>query len=131
MIYLAAPYSHPIPAVRELRYAQINDFAARLMLMGRVVFSPISMSHEIARYMPDTFVMDHDFWMAVDLPILDRAERLVVLMLDGWQQSRGVKAEVGRARELRLPVHYTRLDDMDLLDVEIEHTPSVAARAGA
>ena len=47
IIYLAAPYSHPDPGVRERRFRAINRAAAALIAEGRIVFSPISMSHPI------------------------------------------------------------------------------------
>lgn len=102
--YLAAPYSHPIPAVRELRYAQTNAFAARLMMQGEAVFSPISQSHEIARYMGERYVLDHDFWMKMDLPVLAKARRLFVLALEGWEESRGVEAEMRFAGMAGIPI---------------------------
>ena len=102
--YLAAPYSHPLPAVRELRYAQTNAFAARLMMQGEPVFSPISQSHEIARYMGERFIMDHDFWMNMDLPMLAKARRMWVLCLDGWEDSRGVQAEMKFAASAGIPI---------------------------
>lgn len=110
-IYLAAPYSHPIAAIRELRYAQINEFAARLMQAGHAVFSPISQSHTIARYMEDSYTLNHEFWMRMDLPVLERAERMIVLMLDGWQKSRGVMAEIAHAKLYNVPTMMTLASD--------------------
>ena len=41
------------------------------------------------------------------MPFLDIwATRLAVLKLDGWENSRGVKAEVARAEVWKLPVEY-------------------------
>lgn len=109
-IYLAAPYTDPNPAVRELRYAMTNQFAARLMEAGFAVFSPISQSHEIARYLPPSLLMDHDHWMRMDLPLLERSILLVVLKLPGWEQSRGVDAEIRHARQCGIPTAFMRYD---------------------
>ena len=109
-VYLAAPYSHENPAVRELRYQMINAFAARVMAAGHAVFSPISQSHEIARYMDDRYALDHDFWMGMDLPVLAQAGIVYVLMLDGWRQSRGVRTEIARALELGKDIAYFQFD---------------------
>lgn len=105
-LYLAAPYSDPNPAVRELRYAMTNEFAARLMAHGFAVFSPISQSHEIARYLAPALLMDHEHWMRMDLPLLERAGLLVVLKLPGWERSRGVDAEIRHAREHAIPTAF-------------------------
>jgi hypothetical protein len=37
---------------------------------------------------------------------------VVVLMLDGWEQSRGVQAEIAIARELGKPVSFIDLNDL-------------------
>jgi hypothetical protein len=50
--------------------------------------------------------IDHEFWMKQDIPMLARAERLMVLMIDGWKQSRGVAEEIYFAINRRLPIEY-------------------------
>lgn len=92
--YLASPYSHPNPAVREQRYKAACAAAARLMARGETVFSPIAHSHPIAMHLDPALVCDFRFWMAQDLPILAACSLLRVLRLDGWQESRGVGAEM-------------------------------------
>ena len=106
MIYLASPYSHPLPAVRDLRFRMACDFAARLMAAGDVVYSPIAHSHPIAEYLPPERTLDHDFWMAMDLPVLERADKVLVLRLQGWERSRGVAAEIKHATAKRVPVEF-------------------------
>ena len=106
-IYLASPYSHPDRAVRKARYLAAVQAAGKLMKErpGCAVFSPIAHSHMIAEMtdLPGGF----DFWQGQDMPFLDIwATRLAVLKLDGWQESRGVKAEIARAEARGLPVEY-------------------------
>jgi hypothetical protein len=50
MIYLASPYSHPDPAVREARFREACRAAAKLMRLGQPAFSPIVHGHPIAVY---------------------------------------------------------------------------------
>lgn len=100
-IYLAGPYSHPDPTVRQRRFEQLNMYAARLMEAGIPVFSPISHSHPIADHMVDD--RGHDFWMAMDLPLLRLASGLLVLTLEGWEESRGVASEIDEARFYSVP----------------------------
>ena len=111
-IYLAAPYSHPLPAVRELRFHQANAAAAWLMSQGHVVFSPISHSHPIAAYLTAEMLMDHEFWMAQDLGILALASLMIVLQVSGWEKSKGVVAEIEHAKKHGINTTYLEPEDM-------------------
>jgi hypothetical protein len=102
-IYLASAYTHPDAAVREIRYLNACEAAARLMQRGYVVFSPIAHSHGISQYVADH---DEDFWMAQDLPMLAAADKMIVLMSPGWQLSSGIRKEIEFATEHGVPVEY-------------------------
>ena len=91
MIYLACPYSHSDPAVRDTRFREANRAAAALMEEGHVVFSPLSMSHPIEAHM-DT-IHDTAWWMRIDLAFMEHCTECVVLALPGWEQSKGVTIE--------------------------------------
>jgi hypothetical protein len=104
--YLAAPYSHEDPDVVERRECSTAAAAAKLMLDGHVVFSPISHSHRLADYLPSEKRFDHEFWMVQDLRILESCGLLVVLCLDGWHVSNGVAREIDHARMLGIPIVY-------------------------
>jgi hypothetical protein len=111
MIYLASPYSHPDPAVREQRFRDACRAAVTLMRKGRFIFSPIAHSHSLAEFgLPG----DWDFWERIDREHLWRCDRLVVLMLDGWRESVGVQAEIEIAEKLGLPVEYLPPDVRDV-----------------
>jgi hypothetical protein len=105
-IYLASPYSHTDPAVTHARFKAACRAAAKLMGDGHAVFSPIAHSHVVADELPDALRLDHEFWMAQDLPILERCERVIVLKLDGWLKSRGVGREILHAVQHGIPVEY-------------------------
>lgn len=106
-IYLAAPYSHPAEVVRAQRYREITQYAAKLMAQGFSVFSPITHSHKLARFLPAMMRDSHEFWMSMDLPILERASEVCVLMLPGWDVSRGVQHEIEHATEHGISVWYS------------------------
>lgn len=107
MIYLASPYSHPDPSVREQRFRAACRAAVALLHAGRVVFSPIAHSHPLAQHgLPGNW----QFWERYDRAFLERCDEVVVLMLDGWQESVGVQAEIRIARELGKPVRYLAPD---------------------
>ena len=103
MIYLASPYSDDNPAVRGYRFLEVCRAAAKMMREGQHVFSPIAHSHPIAQFgLPGDWL----YWEAFDRWFIERCEKVVVLMLPGWKESRGVRAEIRIAEELGKPVEY-------------------------
>ena len=108
LTYLASPYSHADPTVKEARYQAVVAEVAAFMRRGEHVFSPIVHSHPVA--IAHELPGDFGFWAEYDELMVSRCDRLVVLMLDGWKQSRGVHAEIAIARRLGLPVTF-----MDML----------------
>lgn len=103
MIYLASPYSHPEPAVRQERFEAVCRAAAELIRQGYVVFSPIAHSHGIAQH---GLPLDWGYWERHDRRLLAACDELWVLMLDGWEDSRGVQAEVAIAQAMGKPVRF-------------------------
>ena len=103
MLYLASPYSHSDPAVRQARFEAACRAAAALMLRGHRVFSPIAHSHPIAT-LGNLHVTDHDFWMRQDAGFLHAARAVVVLALEGWTSSAGIQHELESARRRNLPI---------------------------
>ncbi len=91
IIYLACPYSHDDPAVRENRFQAVSKLAAALCRAGILVFSPISHSHPLAQYggLPG----DWGYWEKVDKAFMAVCDIMVIYMLDGWDTSRGVTKE--------------------------------------
>lgn len=105
-IYLASPYTTDNYWDREERWDRVCEAAAKLMIEGHIVFSPVAHSHPIAQYLPENLVTDHDFWMKQDIEILLHCSELVVLKLDGWEQSKGVAREIQEALDHGIPVRY-------------------------
>ena len=103
MIYLASPYSHPDPAVRDQRYLAACRAAVALLLKGTTVFSPVVQGHALSRLGLPT---DWEFWQRHDGEHLRRCDLVAVLTLDGWRESVGVLAEIELAREFGKPVRY-------------------------
>lgn len=103
MIYLASPYSHADPAVREKRFHAACRATAALLRAGEVVFSPIVHSHPLVAFDLPT---DFAFWASIDREHLARCDAVAVLTLDGWSESIGVREELRIARELGKPVRF-------------------------
>ena len=90
IMYLAIPYSHPDPRVRELRFEIANFVSAKLMQMGEVVFSPISHSHPMVGYgLPS----DWEYWKSQDESFLNACSDFGIVDIKGWDKSKGVKDE--------------------------------------
>lgn len=102
LTYLASPYSHPDPAVREGRYRAACAVAAILSARGDLVFSPVSHGHGIG--LSGRLPVSWEYWQRLDLRMLASCDSLTVLCVAGWRESRGVQAEIEAARELGLPV---------------------------
>jgi hypothetical protein len=105
LIYLACPYSDADPLVEDARYQLVTKVAGALIVETACeVFSPVTHSHHIsraaARYAieraEDPWVPTYDFWLAFDYHMLDIADWLYVLKLEGWEQSKGIEAEIKR-----------------------------------
>ncbi len=109
-IYLASPYTFPTQALRERRFREVAQTAARLMREGKVVFSPIAHGHVIETVGGLT-EQSHAFWMRQCVPMLRHASKLVVLKLEGWEKSMGVQLEVETARSAYIPVEYMEYEE--------------------
>ena len=109
MIYLASPYTHPDPFVMEWRYLLAMRRMTELLRQGLYVYGPIVHNHELRKLggLPPTW----EFWQGYDFDMLNRCDRVEVLMLPGWQQSVGVTAEIRHAADLRIPVTYETFKD--------------------
>ena len=106
LTYLASPYTHPDPKVREERYLAACKKAAELMLEGKVIFCPIAHSHPISEQMPDGKAVDGAFWKHQDEPYMAMCDELIVYMLPGWDTSSGVQHEIQVAEERGIPITY-------------------------
>ena len=104
LVYLASPYSDPDPAVEAGRFRAACRRAARMTEEGLLVFSPIAHSHPIC--VLGGCAADFAAWERFDRAMLDCCQRMAVLTLPGWEQSRGVTAEVGIAGAMGLDIEY-------------------------
>lgn len=111
LTYLACPYSHPSPIVREERFKFCTRAAAWLIReKGWNVFSPITHSHPL--HVQGGCSGDWSFWEQFDREYISLSCRLVVLLLPGWSKSTGVSSEIKIAQAQGLEILYldTTLD---------------------
>jgi len=109
LFYLASPYSHDDPAIRQKRYEEVNDATIILLKQQVYAFSPITYNHPMERHdLPTTW----DFWKPYDIAFLERCSAVLVLKMDGWKESIGVTAEIEKAKSLGIPIQYLEPEDV-------------------
>jgi nucleoside 2-deoxyribosyltransferase len=117
MIYLASPYWHSDPAVRNQRFRAACRTTAALLRDGRTVFSPVVFGHAlVAHGLPGGW----SFWQRLDREHLANCQKVLVLRLDGWRESEGVRAEVDAAAALGKPIRYIDASDKAPVATECE-----------
>lgn len=105
MIYLASPYSHQSEAVMETRYKIVLRLTAQLIFtQGEPVFSPIVYGHHMSREFD--LGTDAEFWSMFNTAAQRACSSLYVACIAGWEQSKGVSAEIEFAKVLRQPITY-------------------------
>ena len=102
MIYLASPYSHENYAVMERRFELTCAVVAAMVKRTFIIYSPIVHFHPVAER--HDLPRDFAFWERLNLGMLEKADQLFVLELDGWKTSKGVTAEIEAAKSLMLPI---------------------------
>ena len=80
--------------IMQRRAKKADQAAAWLMQQGYTVLSPISHSHGIAQHMAPEKRVDHELWMRQDRPLVQASDVMVILTLDGWRESKGIRHEV-------------------------------------
>jgi len=122
IIYLASPYSAPTKDQMNVRFRTINSVAAKLLILGKHIIAPISMSHAIVELQDINkrvrLPSGWGFWQGPDKALIEVSDQLWVADLYGWEDSEGVTAEIKYAKELDLPCYLldtARLMNEDLI----------------
>lgn len=103
MIYLASPYTHKDKDVVHARVLETQRAAVKLWVgYEKVIFSPILHWHHAA--IDNDLPTDAESWHAYNSAMMRRCDALYILPLDGWEQSKGMKAEIELAEQLNLPI---------------------------
>jgi|GEM_PF-430587 len=103
LAYLAAPYSHPNPQIKDWRYKAVTKVAAELLKEKQMVYSPLTHNVPLSRL---GVVGSWETWRELDHHMLSKCDLLIVLTLEGWETSTGVLSEIEFAKEKNIPIHY-------------------------
>lgn len=102
--YLASPYTHADPLVREARYLAVMDAVLTLTRNGIAVYSPILHFHGLNKVF--NLPPNDEIFYRHGLDMLDAGRGVLVLRLEGWAKSVGVTAEIKRAAEKNKSITY-------------------------
>jgi nucleoside 2-deoxyribosyltransferase len=103
MIYLASPYWHADPTIRNQRFRAACRAVAQMIRQGVTVFSPVVYGHALVG---EGLPGDWSFWQRHDGEYLTRCDEVVVLQIDGWEESEGVREELRLAAAIGKSVRY-------------------------
>lgn len=114
-IYLAQPYYHTSALIKQLRYEVARDWLAETYKsdgLADVYYAPIVHHHDmaVACGLPE----DWDFWKRLDLTMLRSAKALAFIEIPGWEESRGLSAEIAFATDAYIPVFPITTYDLEL-----------------
>jgi len=116
-IFLATPYSHHDPKIEQDREYLVTEVAAKLMLRGQIVYSPITYGYAIA-YRFD-LPHDYEFWLTLNDAFLERASAVYILDTSNWQTSAGVRHEHMVATNHNIPTFLTHPDTLELTELTV------------
>lgn len=109
LIYLGQPYTDANPKIQEARYEAAREFVATQVSVRQslVLYSPIVHWHTIAQdfSLPE----DADFWWSQNKIMLQKADMLWVLNLQGWKQSKGLRQEIEYAFFRGIPIEHKKV----------------------
>jgi len=99
--YLGCPYSDPDPIVRKYRERAVTQMAFDLHAKGILTYSPLTHNMPLDRL---GVFGDFQTWLDFDHSMLSRCNKLLVLKLPGWEESKGLRAEIECAKSLNIPI---------------------------
>lgn len=97
LIYIGSPYTHEEASVMEERYQKVLKVTADLLREGFHVISPVVHCHPLA--LKFTLPPNFDFWKEYNLKILARCDILLVLNMEGYLYSKGLREECVFAKD--------------------------------
>lgn len=98
LVYLAAPFTSDDPRVEHKRVVDTDQAAGMMTQMGAMIYSPLNhFAYPFMRRTPADRAYAHGIHM------LARCDALLVLCLDGWAESEGVRRESEYADRWGMP----------------------------
>lgn len=113
--YFASPYSHIKASIVNARYKEQQRLVAHLIKeFGLNIINPIEMCHNMQkRY---DLPSGYDFWMIRDRKLISISNAVIVALMPGWKESKGVTDEIAYAMSLGRAIYYLDPNDLTISD---------------
>lgn len=107
LVYIASPYAHESPAVKEQRAEAIAHITAEIIAKqdAIILFSPIAYTH------PFNHIEGME-WVEWDKQFLLRCGAMLIVRLDGWEASEGIQKEIDFCHEHNIPMLSASADEV-------------------
>lgn len=133
--YLASPYA--LYGI-ERAFTDTAKLAAKLLLAGVRVYSPVVHCHPIATF-GRIDPIDYSVWLPFNETMLAASSVLIVAQMEGWRESRGVAFEVEFFERAGKPIFdldpksllMVRRRDVAVLAGDLAHGKTAAEHGGA
>lgn len=112
LVYLATPYSK-YPQGIHVAFRETARLAARLMMAGVAVFSPIVHGHPMSVF-GKVVALNHGIWLPFDEKMMAKSDALLVAKMDTWDTSFGVAHEIGVFKSAQKPIFYLEPETMSV-----------------
>ena len=108
LIYLASPYNGTPEEIERRMNIVLKDIAD-LQLQGHFVLTPL-LGHFTLKY--NTIPTTDAYWYYYSEAVLKscKFDKMRVLMLKGWDESRGVLSEIQICKDLNIPIEYVEIE---------------------
>ncbi len=90
--YLATPYSK-YPHGIQVAFENACQIAARLLIKGVKIYSPVAHTHPIAIH-GGLNPYDNQIWLPFHRTIMERCSGLIIAEMEGWSTSYGIAEEI-------------------------------------
>ncbi len=118
-VFISFPYNHQSKVMIDKRIAIANLYAYNLTLAGYIPMAPALIGHEMLREAKkngiDTIGTDFDIWEGFCYEYMNICDEMHILMIPGWQESKGVAAEAIYANARNIKLRYIDTDDIKKL----------------
>lgn len=112
LIYVGTPYSKWADGL-DAAFVEASKLTARLMQEGLRVYSPIAHTHPLAIH-GNIDPLDHDIWLPFDGAMMDKSDAMIVAMMTGWFESKGVRHEIDVFNVAGKPVFFLNPETLDI-----------------
>lgn len=103
LAYLASPYTN-FEGGHFAAWCDAATVAGKLVAAGIPLYCPIAHSHPMVVY-ADLDPCDLSIWNPLNDQFMPFCKALIVVHLDGWDQSEGIKREVAYFEKIRRPIY--------------------------